>query len=127
MRTVVFDASVILALLFREPLAQDVTALLPYAVVSTVNLVEVMSRLVKDGVAADRAWHLSRSVVSDAVAFDLQQSELSGHLRIATQHAGLSLGDRCCLALALSMQAAVYTTDRAWGGLDVGVLIHVLR
>jgi PIN domain nuclease of toxin-antitoxin system len=40
---------------------------------------------------------------------------------------GLSLGDRACLALALELNAPVYTADRAWKNLNLGIRIHVIR
>jgi PIN domain nuclease of toxin-antitoxin system len=51
----------------------------------------------------------------------------SGLLREATRAAGLSLGDRLCLAAARARQARVLTADRSWAGLDVGVEIEVIR
>ena len=38
----------------------------------------------------------------------------SGKLRASTRTLGLSLGDRCCLALALEHGAEVVTADRPW-------------
>ena len=35
--------------------------------------------------------------------------------------------DRACLALGLTLKAPVYTTDRAWKSLKLGVRIHVIR
>jgi ribonuclease VapC len=40
---------------------------------------------------------------------------------------GLSLGDRACLALALDLKVPVYTADRSWKQLSLGVRIHVIR
>ncbi len=38
----------------------------------------------------------------------------AGSLRAATASAGLSLGDRFCLALAKRLGVAAYTADKAW-------------
>ena len=40
---------------------------------------------------------------------------------------GLSLGDRACLALGIALKAPVYTADRSWKNLKLGVRIHVVR
>ena len=48
-------------------------------------------------------------------------------LRAATRHAGLSLGDRACLALALRESAPVMTADRDWLKVDVGVEVLLIR
>jgi PIN domain nuclease of toxin-antitoxin system len=37
------------------------------------------------------------------------------------------LGDRSCLALAIALKAPVYTTERIWKNVHVGVPIHVIR
>jgi ribonuclease VapC len=37
------------------------------------------------------------------------------------------LGDRACLALGLALKAPVYTADRSWKNLKLGVRIHVIR
>ena len=55
------------------------------------------------------------------------QAIQAGLWRPATRLRGLSLGDRCCLALGLDLGAEVYTTVRAWAGLDLGVRVRVIR
>lgn len=47
--------------------------------------------------------------------------------RATTREAGLSLGDRCCLALTQQLDATAVTTDRAWARLDVRIAIEVVR
>ena len=46
---------------------------------------------------------------------------------LLTRARGLSFGDRACLALGLALRASVYTADKSWKGLRVGVRIHVVR
>jgi PIN domain nuclease of toxin-antitoxin system len=48
-------------------------------------------------------------------------------LRSATRSAGLSLGDRACLALAERLGMVALTADRAWGTLQVGIQVDVIR
>ncbi len=55
------------------------------------------------------------------------QAMRAGLWRNATRSLGLSLGDRCCLALAMDLKATVFTADRAWAGLDLGIPIRVIR
>jgi ribonuclease VapC len=41
---------------------------------------------------------------------------------------GLSFGDRACLAVATGIPDGVaVTADRAWGALDLGINIHLIR
>jgi len=57
MNEVVFDASVMLAMIQHERGAESVTdELLQRSVASTVNLAEVQSKLVKKGYAPHDAW-----------------------------------------------------------------------
>jgi PIN domain nuclease of toxin-antitoxin system len=44
-----------------------------------------------------------------------------------TRHAGLSLGDRACLALGEGLGYPVITADRVWASLDLGIEVVVIR
>jgi ribonuclease VapC len=53
---------------------------------------------------------------------------LAAQLRKGTRHAGLSLGDRACLALAKSAQLVALTADRAWAECaELGIDIEYVR
>jgi PIN domain nuclease of toxin-antitoxin system len=117
-----------MAVLNQEPGAEQLSAsLLSEAVCSTVNLAEVQSKLVGRGIRPDDAWLVALSPIHDSVPFDDEQAKTAGSLVAQTRSLGLSLGDRACLALALSLHAPVYTADRSWKSLKVGVRIHVIR
>jgi ribonuclease VapC len=124
---VVFDASAILAAINSETGSDAVLRHMHEAAISTVNLAEVFGKLVQRGVPESDAWHVSLSFCSEVVPFDAAQSKLAGSLISATQAAGLSLGDRACLALATLLQLPVYTTDRMWKKLRLGVDIRLIR
>lgn len=128
MNRIVLDSSVLLALLNREPGADKLTPeLLSNATSSTVNLAEVQTKLVSEGVSPDEAWENTLSPIREAMPFTTEQAEIAGSLVAQTRPLGLSLGDRACLALGISLQAPIYTADKAWKGLKVGVRIHVVR
>ena len=59
--------------------------------------------------------------------FTASQARLAADLRPTTSHAGLSLGDRACLALAIELGAEVYTADRQWAKVQVACKIHLIR
>ena len=125
---IVLDASALLALLNREPGAEGLTPeLLGVAAASTVNLAEVQSKLVDHGVSPSSAWAATLSPVQEVVPFTVEQAQAAGSLIAQTRALGLSLGDRACLALALALEAPVYTADRSWKNLRLGVRIHVIR
>jgi ribonuclease VapC len=128
MNEIVFDASVMLAMIQHERGAEKVTdELLDRSVASTVNLAEVQSKLVKKGYAPHEAWEDTLSAVKLVELYTSDHARIAGDLITATEKYGLSLGDRSCLALAIALKAPVYTTEQVWKNLKVGVPIHVIR
>ena len=123
----VLDASALLCLFLREPGAERVEVLLPGARIGTANLAEVIGKLVDRG--ADGAAIAAEIAELDLeiVPLDGDQAVAAGMLRRTTRTLGLSLGDRCCLALAQAIGATAVTTDRAWAGLEPSVAVEVVR
>jgi len=125
---IVVDSSVVLAIIHREPGFEKLTPeLLAQAAVSTVNLAEAQSKLVSAGWTADEAWEDATGPVREIVDFTPEHAKTAGALIAGTRPYGLSLGDRACLSLALSLNAPVYTADRSWKNLKLGIRIHVIR
>jgi ribonuclease VapC len=122
---VVLDASALLALMDAEPGEEAVAGVLPGALVSAVNLAEVVSKLAERGMPAAQAHGDALALGIDVVAFDADLALDAGALRPLTRAAGLSLGDRCCLALARLRRAVVLTTETRWEpishAVDVGI------
>ena len=128
MNRVVLDASAILTVLGREPGWEKLTPrILNASVCSTVNLAEVQSKLVTRGLKAQEAWEAALSPVRESVAFSMEHAKIAGSLISETRPLGLSLGDRACLALGISLGVPVYTAVRLWKGLKLGVRIHIIR
>jgi ribonuclease VapC len=128
MNEVVLDASAVLAIVFQERGAERLTVdILQKAVIGTVNLAEVQSKLIKKGFKPDEAWEDALSLVTAAEPFTSEHARIAGDLITTTEGHGLSLGDRSCLALAIALKAPVYTTEQAWRKLKVTVPIHVIR
>jgi len=124
----VLDASAILAVINAEPGAEKLTPdLLAGAVGSAVNLAEVQTKLVSSGWTSDQAWEDATSPLREVLPFDEEQARMAGDLLIQTRHLGLSLGDRACLALGIALKVPVYTAEKAWKKVKVGVRIHVIR
>ncbi len=125
----VLDASALLCLLNGETGASRVAEVLPRSVVSAVNLSEVASKLADAGGRQHPVDLALRALHLKVVAFDEAQALIAGQLRPATRQAGLSLGDRACLALAKQRAATALTADRAWAALssDLGVRMEMIR
>jgi len=128
MNKIVLDASALLAVLNHEPGADRLTPeMLSTATSSTVNLAEVQGKLVSLGLAPGEAWEAALSPIREATAFTVEHAEAAGNLITKTRPLGLSLGDRACLALGIVLGAPVYTADKSWKKLKLGVAIHLIR
>ncbi len=123
----VVDSSILLAVMLGEPDAARAAECLLDPVISAVNLAEVHSKVVQGGMGEEKAWTLATNLIGEAAPFDDEQARITGDLRLRTKEFGLSLGGRACLALGLVLGLPVYTTDRIWQRLKVGVKIHVIR
>jgi len=96
------------------------------AVGSTVNLAEVQTKLVSRGWTPDEAREDATSPIREAVPFTEEQARIAGNLVVQTQHLGLSLGDRACLAAGTSLGVPIYTAEKTWKKLRLGVRIHAI-
>jgi ribonuclease VapC len=124
----VLDASAILAVIDGEPGAMTVlTAIADGSIVSTVNLSEVVAKLTERGLSPTDIRIRIENLDLPTFAFDDGLAVDAGLLRAATRNAGLSLGDRACLALALRLGLPAMTADRAWQSVQVGVQIELVR
>ena len=63
----------------------------------------------------------------ELVEFSTEQATIAAGLAQITRVAGLSLGDRACLALARERRIPAMTADRAWRRLQLGIEIQTVR
>ena len=126
---VVLDASAVLALLFEEPGAEMVRGHLRTGVIGAANLAEVLAKLSDHGLPAPEAARAVTILGLEVAPMTESQAQRSAELRPATRVAGLSLGDRACLALALELGASALTADRSWAGIAkaTGVTVQMVR
>jgi PIN domain nuclease of toxin-antitoxin system len=127
MNRVVLDASAALAAFAQEPGAEKVAAILEDSIMSSVNLAEICGKLISRGLNRSEAEEAALDAAKYIAPFDVEQALLAGALIRQTRGLGLSLADRACLALAITIKAPVYTTDKAWKKLDLGLDIHLIR
>jgi ribonuclease VapC len=123
----VLDSSAVICLLGKEQGFAKVQELARHAVISTVNLSEVISKLQERGGTDDIIAETLADLALNTVEFDTSQAYVAGTLRNVTRSRGLSLGDRACLALAAERDGIAVTTDRAWGELEGIGRVLVIR
>lgn len=123
----VLDASALLAWLQGEPGGEVVEPLLNQAVMSSVNWAEVLQRSLARGVQIEGMQADLEALGLQILPFAALDAERVAQLYLLTRPLGLSLGDRACLALARGLNFPVFTTDRVWGDLNLGLEIQVLR
>ena len=120
----VVDASAILAVIKGERGAESVVERLPEAVISHVNLAEVIGRLARDGRDGEEIDAILDSFDLNVVETTTTQARRAG-LRATTRN--LSLGDRFCIALAEDRNEPLITADTDWAKLDVSVPLELIR
>jgi ribonuclease VapC len=113
------DASALLAVMLNEPGSEGVRAIIGRAFVHSVNVAEVVGKLVKEGVPREEVEEMIQEIGLD-MARELSTAEaaLCGELLAKTTRQGLSLGDCICLTVAACMSAIAVTADRQWKELD---------
>lgn len=126
----VLDASALLAYMHDEDGALKVRETMKRGcAIGLVNLAEVLSKIAEDGGSPestleelrkfDPALKIIPPTEDDAVAI--------ARLRPKTKDAGLSLGDRACIALAERLGAPAMTADREWARADLDIEVVQIR
>jgi ribonuclease VapC len=128
MLSCVLDASALIALFHQEPGSDKVAqAIEDGAVLSTVNLSEVASKLNELGTPETLIQTAINVLELTIVDFNTELAYKVGLLRPLTKSAGLSLGDRACLALAQHLNLPALTTDLVWKDLLPDVTVQLIR
>jgi ribonuclease VapC len=130
----VLDASVLLALLHGEPGAATVAEAVGFgAAISVANLAEVLSTFAIRGRDPEDVLGVLKEQggIGGAITVEpmLEADAIeAARLRPLTKSAGLSLGDRACLALAKRLNAPALTTDGEWLKIPLDVeVLHIRK
>jgi PIN domain nuclease of toxin-antitoxin system len=122
----VLDSSALLALVKGEKGSEVFASSLAGSLLTAVNYSECLAVLARSlGLSA--AQEVVAALKCEIVVFDEKLAEGAAALEASTRHAGLSLGDRACLALAARERLPAFTADRAWSQVKVGVDIRIIR
>lgn len=123
----ILDASAVLAVLNGEPGADFVSARSQRAAICSVNWTEVVSRLIDLAIPMAEAVGMIDAMELEVVVFDRALAAIAADLRTTTRSAGLSLGDRACLALGIQRRVPVLTGDRPWAALEIAATVVLIR
>jgi PIN domain nuclease of toxin-antitoxin system len=127
MTAVVFDASVVVAAVLKEPGGHRVAGHAERPMISAVNYAEVRTKLADLGMNTVNIDATLDVFALDVVSFDEAQAGKVAELRESTRRAGLSLGDRACIVLAAARGTVALTADRAWQRAELPISIEYIR
>jgi len=128
MTAAVLDTSALLAMILGEPGGERVASVLRESAMTSVNYAEAATHFSRAGSSEDDIRFVL-DVPVQWIDFDRELAFDTAMLLPKTQRAGLSLGDRACLALARRLQVKAITADRIWSRVasDAGVKIELIR
>ena len=129
MTAAVLDASALLALILGEPGGDKVQSVLTDCAMTAVNLGEVVGHFVRIGSPETDIRLMLDPLPFVRIALDEELAFIAGLMLPVTRGAGMSFGDRACLALANKLSVRAMTADRAWPriGSAIGVEIELIR
>ena len=125
MNTIVLDASALIAMLKQEPGGDKVAEIIGDSKITAINHAEVISHFCHAGMPIAEVDAMLRPLPLVIVSVDEKLARLAGHLRTLTSSAGLSLGDRFCLALAQLENLPAWTSDRKWQTIAEAVQVEI--
>ena len=124
--SVVLDASALIAMIKGEKGSAKVAAGIAGARVSSVNYAEVVTHFIHTGMPEREVDAMLDPLPLTVVPIDKALAQIAGRLRAATAEAGLSLGDRFCLALARRDGLPAWTSDQNWKKIADAVEVKVV-
>jgi len=125
----IVDASALIALFFSEPGADKVLEHIRSStgLVSIVNYCEVLTKLYELGFTVKEFDAVFEDMPLTLVDINKEISRYAAALRPGTRNAGLSLGDRYCLASAYYYRGTAVTADKVWNTVKVSIPIVCIR
>jgi ribonuclease VapC len=123
----VLDSTAVLAVFFEERGAENVIPLLPAASISTVNVTEVVGVALRKGADFALVRDFLTRLALEVVPYSVEHALAAGSLEPYAKPFNLSLADRACLAVGLSLGRPVVTADRKWAGLPLDLSVKLIR
>jgi PIN domain nuclease of toxin-antitoxin system len=123
----VLDASALLALINKEKGQEKVEEILPFSIMSAINVSECAAILNENKFPEEETENLIKNLITEIIPFTEEQAFETAKLRKFTKSKGLSLGDRACLAVGKLKNLPVATADKVWESINCGVKINLIR
>lgn len=124
---IVLDASAILAVARNESGCETVKAARTTAILSAVNHMEVVSKLLQHDLSFEEIHRFLAEAFPSVIPFSEQQANLAAQLHAKHRRDNVSYGDAACLALAQHRNLPVLTGDRKWTAIPVSVEVRLFR
>jgi PIN domain nuclease of toxin-antitoxin system len=124
---IVLDASAILAVILKEPGADKVEATFGNAVISAATLAEILTKTHQRGLDSEGSYRRIVSFGIDIVPVTSRHARIAGEISRAPRELDLSLGDRLCIALAISLNCELLTSDRGMAEFKAGIPVTRFR
>ena len=126
MARAVLDASAVMALLLDEPGADLVAGFAGDALISTINLQEVIKTLLQRGNSETVVRAMLDSLGVEPRPHSVDEAWSAARLADQTKTKGCGIGDRSCMALAIAEGLPAITADKIWAELTIPGLTVVL-
>jgi len=126
MASCVIDTSAVFIDLQDESGADDARKWLRDAVISSVNLHEIVAKATEKGASPEQVKTLIAKLHLTVHPHGEEDALEAGLLRKATRTKGLGLGDRACLALARKLNLPAVTANKAWLDLADELAVNVV-
>jgi PIN domain nuclease of toxin-antitoxin system len=118
---------VILAIVRGEAGEEKALRLSRDAVISAVNVAEVVTKCIEKAYPVEVALQVIQSAGIKTIDFDYDLAVTAGRLQSLAPKGVLSLGDRACIATAIKIGGTAVTADRVWSTLDLGCKVELIR
>ncbi|MDF3047557.1 MAG: hypothetical protein K0R73_675 [Candidatus Midichloriaceae bacterium] len=121
MKSAILDTSAILAIINNEPGSDVIRPLLSNSIVSSVNIAETSAILVsRYKIPLSDVKTLVNQLIGTVINFTEEQAYIVAELEAVNRENGygLSLGDKACISLGISLNTPIYTADKIWEGLN---------
>jgi ribonuclease VapC len=125
--TPVLDASSILAVIFEEPGADIVIGHSDGALLSAVNLDEVLHKSARRDIAGSDVEQQLTKLGIVIVPFASADVRIAAALHPRVDRTGTSFADRACLALGIATGGPIFTCDGKWLNLGLDLDIRLIR